>query len=73
MAINLTNQVNVLANCQAFRTLATNQLTLRNKYIKNMSREQLVALYKSGKDPVLNELYRLSRDMHNFFEGALDE
>ena len=73
MAINLNNQSNVLTNCKAFRTLATNQIVARNKILQRMTRKQLRAYYAGGKDPVLVEIYQIYKAMDNYFSNLLED
>jgi len=71
--LNLTNQTNVLNNCQLFRTLATNQLLVRKDFLNRLSPAQLKRLYNSEKDPVLNELYDIYKGLDTFFEKIREE
>lgn len=71
--ISLTNQALALEKAQTFKTQARNQLLARKPFLDKLSREQLVALYKSGKDPVLNELYDIYKDMDGFFSRLLED
>lgn len=65
--ISLINQVARLENCQAFKTLATNQLLVRKPFLEKLSPIQLKDLYLSGKDPVLNELFSIYKGLDKFF------
>lgn len=65
--ISLTNQATVLNNCQQFKTLARNQLLARKEFLERLGPKKLKALYKSGKDPVLNELLDIYKGLNGFF------
>ena len=72
MAINLTNQTQTLTYCKQFKTLATNQIKVRNRILQKMPPAQLKAFYKSGKDPVLVELYQIYKAMDKYFSNLLE-
>jgi len=71
--IILINQAAKLQNCQAFKTLATNQLRVRKIFLEKLNPGQLRKLYRSGKDPVLNELFDIYKGLDKFFSGIREE
>ena len=63
----LTNQAAALSQFQTFETQLRNQMLQRKPFLEKLDRDQLKLLYTSGKDPLLNAVYQMCKDLDQFF------
>lgn len=71
--VSLTNQEAALTQAQTVKTQLRNQLLARKPFLDKMTPEQLRAYYKSGKDPVLVEIFQIYKGLDAFFDSIREE